>query len=253
MGGGRGGGRRRDADRARRPPRPSRGARARARGRDMGAGQPLRPTGEGHRSEAAASVGRPGGDRVSLSGQACRREARRLADRALRHPDRVRCDRRGPAHGVHRRRDPAWSGRGGDPLVGAAAGHAPPSSAARATRSRLPREPASRDLRRLRSSGRVRASVRADERVRRGLPDRRPDRPAPRREPGQPRPHARGDVARAVRGRAGRQHLPAGGRAAVQRRRALRPARAGRTRDRSARRDLRPRPRGAVGLPHRDR
>ena len=55
-----------------------------------------------------------------------------------------------------------------------------------------------------------------------------------RREPGQPRPHARGDAARAVRGRARRQHLPAGGRAAVQRRRAPRPARAGRTRDRSS-------------------
>ncbi len=74
--------------------------------------------------------------------------------------------------------------------MGAAAGHPPAASAAGAARPGLSRLADPGNLRRRRPSGRVRAALRADQRVRGRVPHRRSDRAHPRRAP-KPAPSAR--------------------------------------------------------------
>ena len=248
--------RRRRAGRARRPADPPRGARARARVRDLGRGQPLRPAGQGHRGEPAAAVG-PDAEAVarlpaSASSTSGPSAPQRLIDRYGAGDD-VRRDRRRPARGLRRRRAPRRRARRGHPLVGAAAGHPTAAPAARAARPRLPGDPDPRDLRRRRPPRRVRAAVRADQRVRRRLPDRRPDR-AQRsaRPPTAPSARAPAIAPPALRGRARRQHLHAARRCSLAAAGELLGAEATeRGRHRPARRGRRPRPRGALDLPRR--
>ena len=144
------------------------------------------------------------------------------------------------------------AGRGGGRFVGAHAGHPQAASVARSPWARLPGVTAPRGVRRLRRARGQRASLRVDQRVRRGLRHRRSDRAWARRRGGWSAAQPRRRPPRARRGRARRQHVPADRRAARLARRAARRARRPGA-DRRARRGGRSGRAGALDLPAPDR
>ena len=190
---------------------PPRGARAGAHHRNVGRRLPLRTTGEGRPSGAAAPGGRRDGRDLPAPCQAHRREAGGDSDRAARRRRRARRDRPRPGRRVRRRGPHAPPGAGGSGVVGGATSHAPAAHAARAARARVPGQANPYRVRRRRPPDRARAPLRADERVRRRVSDRRPDRPGRRNRSRPRRPRPRRPAAHAQRGRARRQHLPADG------------------------------------------
>ena len=169
----------------------------------------LRPPDQGDRGAAAAADRHRHRDRLPPARQARGRQAGGGARRALRRDRGVRRDRPRSGDRVRRGRAATPPRRRSGGLMGRVARDAPAPSAAGAPRPRLPGHADQRPLRPERPSGRGRASLRADERVRRRLPDRRPDRPHGRRSDRRPRADPRRRPAHAGRGRAQRQHVHA--------------------------------------------
>ena len=247
LGGDRGRRRRRHARGPGRAADPPRGARARARRRALGRRQPLRDAGQGLRGAPAAADRHRVADDLPAARPARRRQARSEADRSLRRRRSARRDRLRSRRDVRVGGAARWRGAGGDRRMGADAGLAQIAPDARAARARIPRFADPGRARRLGAPRGQRAPLRAHERLRRRLSDRRPDRTGTRCRRQRPRACPCSDPAPADRGRAQRQHLPSGRGAYLIARRADRH----RDRRRSAgstRRRRRPRPRRSLDL-----
>ena len=194
--------------RARRHACTPRGARTGADRGHLVRRQALRPAGQGTRGRVDAALGRRGADRLPAPRQAHRDRPGGAAAGALRGRRAVR-DRRGPGAGVPDGRPEPEAHERGDPLVERAALDPRAAPPARPARAGVAGAADRHRVRRPRARRRPLPSVRADQRVRRGLHDRGHDRPRGGRAPRQRRPRPRRGHPRAERGGARRLDLPA--------------------------------------------